>query len=515
MDTSLASTFAQLLASKEEEGIQEICHRVRENYEAAGQGHVFQWVDHLQQEERLALFQQLASYDPFALNAKYQTIIRNQANKHNTKAEVTPPREVVKTAADPERRKRWEEIGYAKLAQGKVAALVLAGGQGTRFAVYEPKGTVDIGLLSHKSLFQIQAERILKTQQLTAQATGTSVAIKWYILTSQDTDEKTKQFFRSNNFFGLDPQNVKFFMQGNLPCLSPDGKIIMECNNKMATAPDGNGGTYEALEREGILTDMKENGIEYLFQYCVDNILIRMLDPAFIGFLYESEADCGVKVAPKAAPEEPVGVLCLRDGKCGVIEYSEIDKEMAARRDEKTGELVFNAAHLCINAFRLDFLEKAAAIYSKSLPYHVALKKIPCADEKGNAVMPDAPNGWKLEQFVFDVFQYAQKVVAFEIVRQEEFSPLKNSAGFGKDCPETCRADLSRLHKSWIKKAGGKFMNEEDESSLSLFELSEKSRLCEISPLVSCAGEGLKELVYGREFSLPFYLAPLPQQTNS
>jgi len=330
---------------------------------------------------------------------------------------------------------------------------------------------------------------------------GRCEPIRWYIMTSIDTDDETQDFFKRNNFFGLSRESVVFFQQGLLPCLTKEGRIIMESAGQVAMAPDGNGGLYQALVQGGILSDLRNHGAEYLFQYCVDNILIKLLDPVYMGFLYEQGADVGCKVAPKAAPNEPVGVLCLRDGRYGVIEYSEIDKDLAAKTDEKTGELVYNAAHLCINTYRIDFLEKAAREYSQALPYHLAFKKIHYADSEGNPVIATVPNGYKLEQFVFDVFEHAQKLVAFQIVREEEFSPLKNNDAAGKDCPTTCRRDLYRLHRQYVLKAGGQFAD----ADLSNGTDGEDNAV-EISALLSYAGEDLESVVAGKAYKTPLLL---------
>jgi len=484
-------------------------NKLKELYTAAGQGQVFRFEEKLNEEEKIAFYEQLQTIDVEGLAKKYAAAT-NPSGVGQNSARIEPVQASVKIAeAKPEERARWEELGYRKIAEGKVATLVVAGGQGTRLGCPDPKGTVDIGLLSHRSLFQIQAERLIKLQQLVTDRLGKPCKpIRWYVMTSIDTDDKTQNFFKDHNYFGLNAQDVVFFQQGLLPCLTKDGHIMLESAGRVAMAPDGNGGLYHALDKWGILQDMRKNEVEYMFQYCVDNILIKMVDPVFLGFLYESAADVGCKVAPKSAPNEAVGVLALRDGKYGVIEYSEIDKELAAKRDEKTGELMFNAGHLCMNTYRIDFLEKAAREYSSSLPYHLAFKKIHCADEEGNPVIATANNGYKLEQFIFDVFEHANKLVAFEIVREEEFSPLKNASGAGKDCPETCRRDLYNLHKRYITRAGGRFLERATNGSAAATNSSggdEPLDEVEISPLVSYAGEGL-EGVKGQTYGLPFFM---------
>jgi len=230
---------------------------------------------------------------------------------------------------------------------------------------------------------------------------------------------------------------------------------------------------------------MERRGVELIFQYCVDNCLVKMADPTFVGFCFDKKADCAAKVAAKLHPKEAVGVVCLKNGKPAVVEYSEIDEETATRKDSQ-GNLLFNAAHLCMNAFSLDFVKRVTEdniLYS--LPPHIANKDIPSINDKGE---PVKVKGWKLELFIFDVFEYAKTMVAFEILRNEEFSPLKNAAG--ADSPETCKKQLSAYHQKLIAEAGG------------LFEPSSADDLCEVCPLLENLDE-LRQKVNGKTFRLP------------
>jgi len=227
-----------------------------------------------------------------------------------------------------------------------------------------------------------------------------------------------------------------------------------------------------------------------VWSYCVDNILVKIADPVFLGFCIDKRLQIGAKVVPKLNPEETVGVLALRNNCYTVLEYSEIDEEKRRAISPTTGDLVYNASHLVINTFTVDFIRSAC---SKSLPYHVAKKKIPYVNEAGTRVIPDNISGWKFELFVFDIFEYATRVLAFETLRSEEFSPLKNSIAFPNDNPETCRTHLSNLHKIWLEQAGGIILNRDSKE------------LLEISPLISYGGEGL-EIYQGKVFTLPCHL---------
>ncbi len=251
----------------------------------------------------------------------------------------------------------------------------------------------------------------------------------------------------------------------------------------MAEAPDGNGGVYAALAKEGILDDMEKRGIKYVHTYCVDNCLVRVADPVFMGYCVSKGAKCGAKVVPKASPDEPVGVVCLRNGKFQVVEYSEIDDETANKRNDDNS-LAFRAANIANHFYTVDFLKTIAADIEPTLQYHVAKKKIPFIDLDTSVVSkPSTPNGIKLELFIFDVFPFTEKAMAvLEVPRQDEFSPLKNASG--PDSAETSRSDIMRQHQRFIENVGGFVKPADGESDI----------ICEVSPLVSYAGENLVRL---------------------
>jgi len=274
--------------------------------------------------------------------------------------------------------------------------------------------------------------------------------------------------------------------------MTPEGKVLMESKSRLFVAPDGNGGLYRAMKDKGILQDLKKRGVEYVAQYCVDNILSKVGDPTFIGFASEKHALVACKSVKKVDPDEKVGLLVKKNGKPSVAEYSELPSELAKKRDSN-GELFLRAGHMCINCFHVDFLEKAASEYKTK--FHIARKKIPTIDETGKKFTPSKENGWKLEQFIFDPFEFTDHCYVFEVPREEEFSALKNPPGTKTDSPDSSRQDLSNLHKSWIRAAGGKIIEAEK---------AEES-LCEISPVLSYDGEGLEHQFKGKEFQLPHY----------
>jgi UDP-N-acetylglucosamine/UDP-N-acetylgalactosamine diphosphorylase len=354
--------------------------------------------------------------------------------------------------------------------------------------------------LSHKTLFQLQTERIVRLQQLAALETNNSaIQIPYYILTSPLNYEETRQYFMDNAYFGLAAEQVYFFNQDSLPCFSLDGKILLESKHSMALAPNGNGGVYQALESNGLFSDMEKRGIKHIHSYSVDNVLVKPADPVFMASCARRQIEFGTKVVPKRDAHERVGVFALKNNRFHVVEYSEISKEMAERIDPETKQLAFNAANIVNFYYSFDFIVKCAQIMKTHRIYHVAKKSIPALDpETGKTMEPKngQNNGIKLELFNFDICEFADKVAILEVDRTMEFSPLKNGPNEGlPDSPETCRRDLSRVSKLYIERRGGRFTNGDNESLL-----------CEVSPLLSYGGEGLEPIVKDKVFTLPLYL---------
>jgi len=454
---------------------------LKEKYTKAGQQQVFTFYDSLPTAEKAQLFDQLSLFDPTRINEITDRALKPPKADDEGKETVLEPLPESASASildsKPEDIQRWYDAGLEELGKNKVAVVLMAGGQGTRLGSSAPKGCYDIGLPSSKSLFQIQAERIRKIEKLAAAKSGAQkVTVPWYVMTSGPTRGPTEQFFKEHKYFGLNPENVFIFEQGVLPCISNDGKILLEGKGKVAVAPDGNGGIYTALMKESVLEDMRKRGIQHIHAYCVDNCLAKVADPVFIGLANEKKVDIATKVVRKRNATESVGLILLKNGKPDVVEYSEIDKATAEAQDPKQpGVLKFRAANIVNHYYSFSFLDRMEE-WAHKLPHHVARKKIPYVDlESGETVKPTSPNGIKLEQFVFDVFPQLplDKFACMEVRREDEFSPLKNARGTGEDDPDTSKRDIMQQGKRWVKAAGATVTSEDGEAGI------------EVSPLIS------------------------------
>ena len=330
---------------------------------------------------------------------------------------------------DEKTRAKYIRTGEKLIRNGEFAAVTMAGGQGTRLGHNGPKGTFDIGV-RERSLFEIQAKRLLRR----AAISGKGRQIPWYIMTSTENDPATRRFFEDNDYFGYDPKNVKFFTQFMLPMVDFSGKIVRSAPFHVKLGADGHGGIFRAMHAKGIVADMRARGIKYAFVGGIDNVLVKLCDPLFIGFAYENGYKCAGKSLIKRDPYEKAGVFCLKNGKPYVVEYTEISDEMAEAVDTN-GEFVYGDAHILCNIFSIDALEAAG---SEGLPYHVAVKKTDYVDENGEIMHPEKPNAYKFEAFIFDAFCRYDSMGILRVKREDEFAPVKNREG--EDSPATAKA---------------------------------------------------------------------------
>jgi UDP-N-acetylglucosamine/UDP-N-acetylgalactosamine diphosphorylase len=362
-------------------------------------------------------------------------------------SEFTPAEAYWAEPADEAQRGKYaeaRELGKELISGGKVAAFVVAGGQGTRLGFDGPKGNFPISPVKNKTLFQLFAETI------TAVSKKYQAVCPWYIMTSPLNHEVTKQIFRSNGYYGLNESDVFIFQQGTLPNFDFDGRILLADKSKIACSPDGHGGSLKALYQSGAIEDMKRRGVEFVSYYQVDNPLINIFDPLFIGLHALDKGEVSSKALVKTGPMEKLGNFCLVDGKVTVIEYSDMPEELAEKRNED-GSLVFELGSIAIHIISRGFVEKLNA-KNFSLPLHRAVKKIEHIDADGNFIKPTEPNGVKLESFVFDALPLASKSIILETVRSEEFGPVKNATGV--DSAESSRRMIIARGASWLESAG-------------------------------------------------------------
>ncbi len=333
--------------------------------------------------------------------------------------------------------------GETLLAAGRVACVLVAGGQGSRLGVEAPKGTVAVSPVRHKSLFQLHAERILAVSR------RYGAALPLFVMTSRANDDQTRSFFEQRAFFGLDPEQVHFFMQGELPSLTPAGGFILARDGGLFMNPDGHGGTLSALKKWGCLNKMRALGIEELFYFQVDNPLVKVCDPLFLGLHHQAGAQMSSKVVKKRSFEEKVGVIACVDGRTRVLEYSDMPDDVRYARGEGGGILHW-AGSIAIHVIRRDFVEAITAS-GLSLPYHRAEKVIPTRDAEGR---PSEITGVKFETFIFDALPMAATSITLEVLREEEFAPVKNRTG--EDSLESSMAMQSAWHHAWLTRAGVK-----------------------------------------------------------
>ncbi len=330
------------------------------------------------------------------------------------------------------KRAEYFALGKQAITDGKVGAVLLAGGQGTRLGSDAPKGAYNIGITKPLYIFEQQIKNLLEVTN----ACGAFVPL--YVMTSEKNNADTVAFWKEKNYFGYPEEYVRFFIQDMAPAVDFNGKAFLEGKETIALSPNGNGGWFSSLARCGLLSEIKERGIEWLNAFAVDNVLQRIADPVFIGACIAEKVNCGAKVVCKAEPHEKVGVLCLEDGHPNIIEYYELTEEMANARDEK-GDLQYIYGVILNYAFRLEKLEEIA---NARIPVHVVKKKVPYLNEKGEFVKPVTENGYKFETLILDMIKLMGNVLPFEVEREHEFAPIKNKTGV--DSVESARELLRK-----------------------------------------------------------------------
>ena len=397
------------------------------------QDHIIKVLENSTEEQRNKLLEQIMYIDFNQMKELYES---TQKEISFDKDVIEPIDYIDKEKLTDEELNKYNNIGENIIKNGKYAVVTMAGGQGTRLGHKGPKGTFMMGLEEDKSIFQILIESIKEKNE------KYGVVIPWYIMTSRENNEQTQNFFKENNYFGYDSNSIIFFKQGELPMCDEQGKILVDESGVIKEAADGHGGIFISMQKNGIIDDMKKRGIEWVFIGGVDNILAKMVDETLVGILEDKHILAAGKSVVKANPQEKVGVFCKRNGKPGVVEYTEITNEMAERLNEN-GELAFGESHLNCNMFNIKALE---IIGNKKLPYHAAHKKANYINENGEVVVATAPNAYKFEAFIFDAFDMLDDMVIFRVKRENEFAPVKNAEG--NDSPETARNLYLNFHKN-------------------------------------------------------------------
>lgn len=400
--------------------------KAKELLEKKEQSQLLKYYDKLDEEQKKALLKQISEIDFGLLD-----YIKKEGN-HSEKGVITPLDDAVSINDIERNKEKYTAIGTDAIRRGEVAALLLAGGMGTRLGSDKPKGMYNIGETKDVFIFEMLINNLLDV------VNQTGAWIPLYIMTSEKNNDDTVNFLKEKNYFGYDADYVEFFVQEMAPAVSFDGKIYLEEKGRIATSPNGNGGWFISFVNAGLCEKAKEKGVKYINIFAVDNVCQRMADPCFVGAMIDGGYRSASKVVAKANPEEKVGVLCLEDGKPSIVEYYELTENMRYQTDEK-GELSYKYGVILNYLFHIEDLEKNL---ENNLSVHVVKKKIEHLDENGNIVKPEEENGYKFETLVLDMIHMMDNCLAYEVEREREFAPIKNKEGV--DSVETARELLKK-----------------------------------------------------------------------
>lgn len=404
-----------------------------------GQEHVIAGWDRLTDEQRSGLIEQLKGVDLEQIRQLFS--LRDATNTFHGRDKIQPIDVVRLDAATGTAR----DAGEAALRAGQVAVLMVAGGQGTRLGFDHPKGMYQIGPVAQKSLFQIHTEKVLALRR------RYGVAIPFLVMTSPINHVETRDFFAQHQFFGMPADEMVFFNQGTMPAIDMhSGKLLLESPGRLFTSPNGHGGSLTALAEHGLIDRLRDRGITLVFYFQVDNPLVKIGDPLFLGYHCQARSEASTKVVAKLSADDKMGNLVNINGRCAIIEYSDMPKELSQARNPD-GSLRFWVGSPAIHVFDLDFLARVTQGKDR-IPFHIARKKVPHIDETGKEVKPTKENALKFEMFIFDVLPRAERWAVVETSRKEEFEPLKNATG--PDSPETVRQAMSNLAANWLTSAG-------------------------------------------------------------
>lgn len=390
------------------------------------QTHILQYFDELSVFEKESLLKQIELTDFSVLES-----FKKKDKRDEARGDFRPLGAVTLEEIN-ENRAEYTECGLELIKNNEVAAVLLAGGQGTRLGFDKPKGMFNIGVTRELYIFQCLINNLLEV------VNSAGAWIPLYIMTSEKNNNDTAEFFEKHNYFGYNSDYVKFFIQDMAPSADRNGKVLMESKSCISLSPNGNGGWFSSMVRAGLLAELKEKNIKWINVFAVDNVLQRIADPAFVGAVSLSGCQSGSKVVSKASPDEKVGVLCLEDGKPSIVEYYEMTDDMRTQLDEN-GRLAYNYGVILNYLFSLSRLEE---IVDEKLPIHIVEKKIPYMNEEGEFISPEAPNGYKFETLVLDMVHMQKSCLSYEVEREKEFAPVKNAEGI--DSVESARELLRK-----------------------------------------------------------------------
>ncbi len=381
--------------------------------EKKGQTQLLAYYDELDEAGKAKLLNVIAD-----INWEFEDALANPVDMSGKDRDIKPI-DGLRLAAIEANKAEYEKVGVEAIRAGKVAAVLLAGGMGTRLGVDGPKGAYDIGITKPLYIFEQQLRNIMDVVD------KCGVTVPLYIMTSDKNHDQTVSFWKEHNYFGYPESEIKFFKQEMAPAVDYNGKIILERKDTPAMSPNGNGGWFASLKKAGLVEDLHKRGVEWLNIYAVDNVLQRIADPVFVGATIASGVNCGAKVICKNNPYEKVGVLCMDGTQPDIIEYYELTDEMANQKDEN-GNYAYSFGVIMNYLFRLNKLEE---IVDNKIPVHIVEKKIECLCEDGVTRKPEKENGKKFETLVVDLVKPMGSVLPFEVVREKEFAPIKNKTG--------------------------------------------------------------------------------------
>ncbi len=413
--------------------------------EEHGQGHIFRWWDELNEAQRATLLTQVGRID-FTLLDRLIAQHTGELQSQRDLGDLEPAQPIPLPTTAEERTEQLSAAGMGEevIRSGQVAALVVAGGQGTRLNYGFPKGTYPATPVTGTSLLELHARKLL------AAGRRYGVAVPWYVMTSRATHATTWRFFRDQDWFGLGQGALCFIEQDSLPAVGLDGRLLLTAKGRLAFSPNGHGGVFRALCRSGALDDMSRRGVQFISYFQVDNPLAKPVDPVFLGHHILRGSDFSSKAVPKHNAEEKLGVFCRVGGRLRVVEYSDLPSALS-HAVGPDGTLTFAAGNIAVHALGVSFARRVAE-QAAALPYHRALKRVPCLDEHGVLQQPKEPNAVKFEMFVFDALEYASNPLVMTVERAEEFAPIKQQRG--SDSPATARQAQTDLFGRWLEQAG-------------------------------------------------------------